>query len=58
MAQATNKKESAIYVRISDDEKAELYATAKRLDVPFSQIAREAIREKVAHLNKAKRATA
>lgn len=54
----TKTKDSAIFIRISEDEKAELYGIAAKLDVPFSQIAREAIREKIASIKAAQAETA
>jgi len=46
----TNKKESVLFVRISEDEKAELAAVVASQpgDVTVSQFVRDAFREKIA----------
>lgn len=45
-------KNEQIIVRISENEKAELNQISEQIDVPFSQITREAIREKIAELKR------
>lgn len=46
----TNKKESVLFVRVSDEEKAELTAVVANQpgDVTVSQFVRDAFREKIA----------
>ena len=45
-------KNDNIFVRISEQEKLELAEISEIIDVPLSQITREAIREKIAELKK------
>lgn len=46
------KKEHLINFRCAEDEAKEFMQISKAIDVPFSQLAREAIREKIAALKK------
>jgi hypothetical protein len=48
-----NTKTDSLFIRISEEDKAALMTTAERLDVPFSQIVRVAIRKEVELLNAA-----
>ncbi len=54
----TNNKTESLFIRISEEDKAALMDIAEKIDVPFSQIAREAIREKVATLKATQAETA
>lgn len=45
-------KNERILIRINQSEKVEFEEIANRLDIPISQIAREAIREKMAELKR------
>ena len=49
----TNTKSESIKVRLTEVDKEQLEALATKLDRPASQIAREAVREKIAELRKA-----
>lgn len=46
------KKEQLINFRTTEEEASEFMDFAKLVDIPFSQIAREAIREKIAEIKK------
>lgn len=52
---AINKKDSVLFVRVSDEEKAELAAVVAKQpgDVTISQFVRDAFREKIAALKEA-----
>ncbi len=45
-------KNDQIFVRMSEEEKSELTQISEQIDVPFSQITREAIREKISALKR------
>lgn len=46
------KKDTSLIIRISETDKQTLQKTAERLDIPVSQIVREAVRERISDLVK------
>jgi hypothetical protein len=53
MAMTSNNKAESIHVRLTETDKEALDELAATLDRPAAQIAREAVREKIAELQKA-----
>jgi predicted transcriptional regulator len=49
-------KNQQIMVRLTDEDKEALDSLAIKLDVPVSQIARQAVREKITELTKSEKA--
>lgn len=49
-------KNQQIMIRLTDEDKEALDSLAVKLDVPVSQIARQAVREKITELTKSEKA--